>query len=135
MEAKRRLFAYLIIFIFGGLLYNVIEIIFRQYTHISMFFAGGLCLVLIALSDELTAGKPFVLKVIIGGLIITAVEFVFGVMLNLVLGLNVWDYSYEPYNLLGQICLSFSLMWFFLSVPAIWLSRFIRSVFELPETF
>jgi uncharacterized membrane protein len=73
--------------------------------------------------------------VIVGGLIITAIEFVFGVMLNLVFGLNVWDYSYEPYNLLGQICLSFSVMWIFLSVPAIWLSRFIRSVFELPETF
>ncbi len=46
-------------------------------------------------------------KCIISGGIITAVEFAFGCIFNLWLGLNVWDYSDVPYNVLGQICPKF----------------------------
>ena len=61
--------------------------------------------------------------------IITAVEFVFGVIFNIWLGLNVWDYSDEPLNFLGQICPGFVLMWMALSLPAVWISGKIRYIF------
>jgi uncharacterized membrane protein len=42
---------------------------------------------------------------------VTAVEFVFGILFNLILKMNVWDYSNMPLNILGQICPLFTLMW------------------------
>ena len=44
--------------------------------------------------------------------IITLLEFIFGIVFNLMLDMNVWDYSNVPMNLMGQICLPFSLIWF-----------------------
>ncbi len=62
----------------------------------------------------------------ISALIITTVELITGVIVNLWLGLNVWDYSKQPYNLLGQICLLYTNIWFFLSLPAILLDDYLR---------
>ena len=42
---------------------------------------------------------------------ITAVEFVFGLVFNVFLGMSVWDYSSVPGNILGQICPLFSVLW------------------------
>ena len=36
------------------------------------------------------------------------------------LGLDVWDYSNQPGNVLGQICPAFGLLWFFIMPLAIW---------------
>ena len=41
----------------------------------------------------------------------TAVEFVAGLVLNLWLGLDIWDYSHLPFNLMGQICPQFAALW------------------------
>jgi len=46
---------------------------------------------------------------------------------NIVLGWEVWDYSQLPLNIMGQVCLLYSGMWFFISMPAIWLSAWIDS--------
>lgn len=48
----------------------------------------------------------------VGALFVTAMEFVVGIPLNLMLGLHIWDYSSLPFNLLGQICLPFTVLWF-----------------------
>ncbi len=93
-----------------------------------MFFAGGTCLVLIAITDFLTPRLSFFLKPLLCGLVITAVELIFGLVFNVILGLDVWNYSGQPYNLFGQICLFFSLIWVFVSIPALLLTRLTRSV-------
>ncbi len=49
-----------------------------------------------------------------GAVIITAYEFFVGIIVNLRLGWNVWDYSSVPGNILGQICPTFTLLWFLL---------------------
>lgn len=41
-------------------------------------------------------------------------------------GWNVWDYNNMPLNLLGQICLPFTVLWFFLSAVGIILDDYIR---------
>lgn len=98
-----------------------------------MFFAGGLCLALIALTDALTPKMRFFPKILLCGLIITAVEFIFGLLLNVILRLNVWDYRTEPYNFLGQICPSFSAIWVLVSALAVPLVRLTGSLFEGKE--
>ena len=50
---------------------------------------------------------------------ITAVELLTGIFFNLILNWKMWDYSLLPFNILGQICLPFSLIWIILSFPAI----------------
>ena len=63
----------------------------------------------------------------------TAVEFVAGVIVNITMHLEVWDYSALPLNLMGQICLPFTAIWLALSFPAILVSRLMRHfIFEEP---
>ena len=117
----------LILFGVGGLLYIVIELVCRGYTHWTMFFVGGLCFVLVgAINEVIPWEMSFILQCIIGGAIITAVEFVSGCIINLWLGWAVWDYSNMPLNLLGQICLPFSLLWVLISAVAIVFDDYIR---------
>lgn len=117
----------ILLFVFGGLVYMGVEILFRGYTHFSMFFVGGLCFVLVGgINEKLPWDMAFVSQMMIASLLVTLVEFVAGVILNLVLGLGVWDYSSLPYNLFGQISLIFSVGWFFLSAVGILIDDWLR---------
>lgn len=116
-----------VLFAIGGLIYVLIEIGFRGYSHPAMFFVGGLCFILVGdLNNVLPWEMAFWKQMIIGGAIITGVELVSGIILNLVLKWNVWDYSKMPLNFLGQICLPFTLAWIGLSAVAITLDDFLR---------
>ena len=42
--------------------------------------------------------------------------------------MDVWDYSNMPFNILGQICLPFTILWFFISILAIVLDDWIRYI-------
>lgn len=96
----------------GGSTYYTIEILYRGYSHESMFILGGLCLVLIGLLNEDFSYKMyFELQVLIGDIMVLLLEFFTGCIVNLWLGLNVWDYSDLPGNLLGQVCPQFAIMW------------------------
>ena len=97
------------------------ETLWRGYSHVSMFILGGLCFILIGLISEhyFKFQKNIIKQMVISSLIITALELVFGLVLNVRLGLGIWDYSSLKFNFMGQICLIFSVLWFFLSLPAI----------------
>jgi len=71
-------------------------------------------------------GMPLVLQMLIGGVIITLLELISDCIINLILGWNVWDYSDVPFNFLGQICLYFSVAWYFISLIAIVLDDYLR---------
>ena len=102
---------YIIFFVVGGICYAAIEMLWRGYTHWSMVIAGGVCFMIFSLIASKFENKPLILKAIVCALCVTAVEFVFGLVFNIMLGMKVWDYSQMPYNVCGQICLTFSLMW------------------------
>lgn len=122
-----RFLKYTFLFLTGGFLYGGIEIISRGYSHVSMLVAGGICFVLIGSLNEVYSWKmSIVSQMAISALIITAVELVVGVVVNLWLKLGVWDYSRQPYNFLGQICLLYTNLWFLLSLPAIVLDDYLR---------
>lgn len=116
----------LILFIIFGFMYCGIEILWRGYTHPSMFVVGGLCCLLVGLINEITPKMPMIWQCLLSSLIIITIEFISGCFLNLYLGLGVWDYSNQPFNLWGQICLSFTFIWFFLSYITIKLDDWLR---------
>lgn len=105
-----------------GAAYVVIETLFRGYSHPSMFVVGGLCGVLVGAINQNPRfyRAPVIVQSVIGAVIVLAVEFISGCVLNLWLGLGVWDYSNQPGNVLGQICPAFGLLWFFIMPLAIW---------------
>lgn len=118
---------YLLLFFLGGFLYGTVEICSRGYSHISMFLAGGICFLGIGLINEvLPETTSLTSQMILSAILVTVVEFITGIIVNLWLKLDVWDYSDKPYNLLGQICLLYSFYWFFLSLPAILLDDYLR---------
>ena len=97
----------------GGMAYGGIEILWRGYSHISMVLLGGLCfLCLIQISKY---KFRLATKSVIGGGIITVAEFLAGCILNLWLGLSVWDYSDQRFQLLGQVSLRYFFFWCVLS--------------------
>lgn len=111
----------------GGILYNYIELAWRGYTHWSMFLCGGLCFVLIGLINNLFSYEMEMWKqMFISSVYVTILELIFGIIFNINLGMNVWDYSDLPFNLFGQICLPFMIAWFLLSAVAIVADDYIR---------
>ena len=117
-----------VVFGVGAVTYTLIEIIWRGYTHWSMTLTGGVCLVLLYMLNGVMRGIPLAVKCLAGALVITAVEFVVGCIVNLWLHRNVWDYSALRFNLLGQISLTFSFMWMLLSIPAFYLCDVIKKI-------
>ena len=116
----------LLIFSIFGLTYGLIEILWRGYTHPSMVIVGGICGLLIGLLNEKNKKKNLLLQMVEGMVIVTVLEFVSGIILNLCLGLNVWDYSNMKFNLLGQVCPQFCIAWFFLSYFVIRIDDLLR---------
>ena len=128
---------YFFLFSFGGIVYVLIEMLWRGYSHWSMFILGGICFVLLGLiNKKYTWDIPLLIQMLIGTFIITLMEFIFGCIFNLLLNLNVWDYYDLPFNIMGQICLPYSVLWMFLSLIIIFVDDGIRHFLfgeELPE--
>lgn len=122
-----RFLKYALLFMTGGFAYGGMEILFRGYSHISMFIAGGLCFILIGLLNEVYPWElSLISQMVISAGIITAVEFITGLIVNVWLKINVWDYSDQPYNLMGQICLLYTNLWFIVSPLAIIMDDYLR---------
>lgn len=113
-----------VLFCIGAFGYGQIELLYRGRTHWSMLLAGGLCLVLLGLLDgALPRRLPLLGRCGVGALVITSIELAFGLLCNVVLGLDVWDYSQEWGNLWGQICPRYTLYWLLLCLPGFMLVR------------
>ena len=123
-----------ILFFVGGSAYYLLEIIMRGFSHYSMFICGGLCFLGCGLLNEFVNIEIGLLgQMFLSSLIITGLELITGLIVNVWLGGNVWDYSNLPYNFKGQICLPYSIVWFFLSAAAIVLDDWIRHLLSAEE--
>ena len=123
-----------ILFIIGGFIYALIEIISRGFTHWTMFILGGICFVCIGLINEFVKWEmPLWKQALIGGGIITSLEFVTGIIVYVILRWHVWDYSNVPFNVFGQICLPYMLLWCLISIPSIILDDYLRYWFFKEE--
>ena len=74
---------------------------------------------LAGLINDITPEMKMYKQCILSAIIITFIEYVSGYILNIKLGLNIWDYTNLKFNLNGQISLIFSFAWVFLSYFAI----------------
>lgn len=105
----------------------MIEMVYRGYSYTSMMVLGGLCFVCIGIINEVFPWSLGLLwQGLIGAGIVTLLEFLTGCILNLWLGLGVWDYSNMPFNVLGQVCLPFYFAWVILAFVAIVLDDTLR---------
>ena len=92
-----------------------------------MFLVGGICFLLIGgLNNWLPWEMSLLKQMAIAAMLVTVVEFISGCIINLWLGWNVWNYSNMPFNILGQICLPFTVLWFFMAFAAILLDDCLR---------
>lgn len=119
-----------VVFLLGGVIYSLIEVTFRGFTHWSMTLTGGLCLLIMFRRFTARPNEPLLVKSLFGAITITVLEFIAGCIVNLWLGWGVWDYSGMMFNLFGQICLPFSVLWFFLSVPAVLICNYLGRRFS-----
>ena len=112
--------------LFGGIAYGLIEILWRGKTHWTMLLTGGSCFTVLIAVYKKRAKMSLLKKCVLGGTIITLFELLCGLILNLKLKLNIWDYSNRRLNIKGQICLLFSLLWMLLCLPICAISRLIN---------
>ncbi len=118
----------LLIFLIGASGYGIIEIIWRGYTHWTMLITGGVCFLFIYNIFNVLDDYPIFIKAIIGSLTVTLIEFIAGMIINVRFGLGVWDYSELPFNIYGQICLPYTLLWFALCFPLVYLCNWLKSI-------
>jgi uncharacterized membrane protein len=123
----RSLFKHITLWLWGGCLYYLLEIAWRGRSHPSMFIVGGLCFVLLGgINNWLPWSMGLVWQSLIGTVAVTVVEFLAGLIINVRLGLAVWDYANMPLNILGQACLPFAAAWIPISALGIILDDWLR---------
>lgn len=122
----KRLIEYSFLWVLGGTLYYSVEILFRGFSHVSMFILGGICMMFFAWQGRRECfSKPLWLQVIRCTIFVTACEFITGLIVNKWLKLSVWDYSDQPFHLFGQICLPFAIIFSGLSALGILLDGYL----------
>jgi len=111
---------WIIKFILGGLIYMGIEVLYDNTSDRSMGLVGGLAFV--SCSMILTLNLPYLVNCFIFACLITVLEFIAGKIFNKYY--QIWDYRKIPFNLQGQVCLPFWLIWFAIISPfIIWMDK------------
>ena len=104
----------LILFVLCGAVYCGIELAYRQWTHVSMFCLAGLLGILCIDTPNNIFGYDldYSIQVLISTILCTIGEGITGLIVNVKLGLNVWDYSTLPLTFFyGQCNLFFVFAW------------------------
>ena len=131
----------LLLWTWTGTTYFFVEVVFKtlrgrpetiSWTMLAL--AILLAIPLERFGAELPWDCPLWLQVLICGTAITAAELAAGLVLNICLGMAVWDYSSLPGNLWGQICPQFWALWCLLSLPMIVILDWLRYAVEGGET-
>lgn len=119
-------------FCVGGGAYVGLELLWRGWSHGSMFLAGGTCQLLIAELEDRCPDKPLILRLLAGAGVITAVELAAGFLVNR--DFRVWDYRGCWGNVFGQICPGYALLWIPVSGAAVALHRGVARTLERTRT-
>ena len=106
---------YLFLFLFGAAGYSLLEILWKGSTHWSMALDGGICLVMINVINSRFKCRTLSFRAFMCTLFITVLELLTGIVFNLHLKMDIWDYSDRFMNFYGQVCPLYSFLWFLLS--------------------
>ena len=119
----KKISEYLFLYGIGGWIYYILEILFRGFSHWSMFVLGGICMMFFSYQGQQVHWQDdFLLQVFRCSIFVTAAEFITGIIVNKWFALHVWDYSRMPFQLFGQICLPFMMLFACLCAVGIYLS-------------
>lgn len=122
----KKLSKYLFFWALGGAVYYSFEVMFRGFSHWSMFILGGICLLFFYLQGKVSKWREPLWKQTLRCIIfVTSMEFITGIIINKWLHYGVWDYSDQPLQLFGQICVPFTVIFSGLCVLGILLSGYI----------
>ena len=124
----RKTIEYTAVFVTGALGYGAVELLWRGFTHWTMILTGGVCLLCIYLNEMYNHSAPMWKRCLVGSLVISLSEITVGFVVNILLDWAVWDYSTLPMNLFGQVCITYSLLWFLLCIPVTYLCTWLRRV-------
>jgi uncharacterized membrane protein len=108
-----------VLFYLGGMIYCALELIWRGWTHGSMFLLGGLCFLLIGRLSRTEPRLPLIPRLLLAAAVVTALELGCGLLVNR--QYQVWDYRSLPLNFHGQICLPFTVLWLPVCAAAEWI--------------
>ena len=127
----------MLLWFFGGTLYFLLEVAFKTITGHPERISWTMLVVAILLTipveragAELPWSCPLWLQALACAALVTAVELVSGLFLNLWLGLDIWDYTGLPGNFLGQICPQYSAVWWVLCLVFIPMFDWLRWAVE-----
>ncbi len=115
----------------GAVIYGLLEIAVRGKTHWTMPLAGGVTFLLLYIMNTRCVPQSVAARCVLSCVVMTAMEFTVGCIVNRLLGMNVWDYSGRRWNLMGQICPDFCFGWLMLSYPVYRLCFIIREPFKI----
>lgn len=114
--------AFFCIYCFIGWLFESIYVSIEYRKWVNRGFLNGPFLpiygfgAIIMLFCSLPVRKSTILVFFFGMAGATALEYFTGYVMEKIFHVKYWDYSYEPFNVNGYICLGCSIMWGFLSV-------------------
>lgn len=108
----------MLLWTWGGTVYYFLEVIWKllreepeRISWTMLVVAAILCIPVERCGAELPWSCPLWLQALACAAMVTAVELAAGLVINVWMGLGVWDYSHLPGNLWGQICPQFSALW------------------------
>ena len=122
----KKICEYLLLWLVGGCLYFSFEVVFRGFSHWSMFVLGGICMCFCAWQGSVREWRdPLWVQLLRCMVFITSCEFITGIIVNKWLRLEVWDYTDMPFQILGQVCLPFTIIFAGLCAVGIVLSGYL----------
>jgi uncharacterized membrane protein len=139
----------LILFMIYGFIYLNLEIVFRAFraplvgvlsgisvwslaswTTLWMFPIGALSGLILGSfnSNKVIKKWPNFVRILLGAITIYAIELSTGGIVNILFGLNAWNYSTLPFNFLGQISLIYLPVWLIISPVTFWIDDMTRHI-------
>lgn len=116
----------LVLWTLGGALYYTLEVVCRGFSHWSMFVLGGFCLLFFGQQGIwMHWADPLWRQVLRCTLFVASGEFITGIIVNKWMHWNVWDYSDQPLQLFGQVCVPFTILFSGLCTAGIFLSAYL----------
>ena len=77
---------------------------------------GIAALVLIIISKKIEGKGSIIKRILVATLWCSVLEYITSLILEICFGIRWWDYTKEPYNIQGRVCLAASIFWGILSV-------------------
>lgn len=108
----------MLLWTWGGTVYFLLEVAYKTITGKPEMISWTMIVLAMLLTIpvercgyQLPWEVPLLVQALACASLVTVVELIAGLILNVLLGLYIWDYSHLWGNFMGQICPEFFLVW------------------------